>query len=173
MDLKSPENVLYLLGTTKDELGGSHYHLVAKKDEGDVPVVDLGMAPRIFAALHGAIRQGLVRSCHDLSEGGLAVAAAEMAFAGGIARRASMPGQRSLICADDVFLLSESTTRFLLEVTPDDAARLEAHFGDLPLYRVGSTCKQTRLRIAGKNGEWIVWAPLDQLKEAWQKPLRG
>jgi phosphoribosylformylglycinamidine synthase subunit PurSL len=172
MDLKSPENVLYLLGTTKDELGGSHYHLVQNLDGGEVPVVDVKLAPAIFAALHGAIKLGLVRSCHDLSEGGLAVAAAEMAFAGGIGADILRPPAWTDL-SDVAFLFSESTTRFLLEVAPADAARLEAHFGSLPLRRIGSTCKQPRLRMTGKSGEWIVWSALDQLKEAWQKPLRG
>src|SRR5205807_8120493 len=84
MDLKEPGNVLLLLGTTRDELGGSHFHLVTERECGTVPTVDRDLAPRIFAKVHEAIRRGLVRSCHDLSEGGLAVALAEMAFAGGV-----------------------------------------------------------------------------------------
>ena len=84
MDLKEPGNILYLLGATKDEMGGSHYHLVHGLDGGAVPRVDLEAAPRLFRQLHEAIARGLVRACHDLSEGGLAVAVAEMAFAGGV-----------------------------------------------------------------------------------------
>jgi phosphoribosylformylglycinamidine synthase len=171
MDMKAPDSILYLLGTTKDELGGSHFHLVTKREGGEVPVVDVAIAPRIFAALHEAICQGLIRSCHDLSEGGLAVAAAEMAFAGGIGADILRP-EAMINLADEVFLFSESTTRFLLEVGPEEAKRLGAHFADLPLHRIGSTCKQARLRCTGRNGEWIIWAALDQLKEAWQRPLR-
>src|SRR5437870_1869447 len=66
------------------ELGGSHYHLVRGLSGGTVPPVDTTLAPEIFRRQHDAIARGLVRSCHDLSEGGLAVAAAEMAFAGGV-----------------------------------------------------------------------------------------
>jgi phosphoribosylformylglycinamidine synthase len=171
MDLKSPESVLYLLGATLDELGGSHFHLVTKRDGGEVPVVDLEMAPKIFAQLHGAIRQGLIRSCHDLSEGGLAVAAAEMAFAGNVGVDVMRPAGLERL-ADEAYLFSESTTRFLLEVASEKATNLEASFAGLPLYRIGTTCKQPRLRMTGKSGEWIIWTPLNQLKEAWQKPLR-
>jgi phosphoribosylformylglycinamidine (FGAM) synthase-like enzyme len=171
MDLKSADSVLYLLGTTNDELGGSHFQLVTRTEGGEVPAVDLQTAPRIFAALHGAIRQGLIRSCHDLSEGGLAVAAAEMAFSGNIGADILRPtGLANL--PDEVFLFSESPTRFILEVSSEKSTRLETHFADLPLYRIGTTCKQPRLRITGKSGEWIVWSALDALKEAWQKPLR-
>src|SRR5262249_53357141 len=84
MDLKEAGNHLYIVGVTRAELGGTHYHLVHGMGGGEPPRVDPEVAPRIFRALHGAMARGLVRACHDLSEGGLAVAAAEMAFAGGI-----------------------------------------------------------------------------------------
>src|SRR5262249_56780545 len=83
MDFKETGNHLFLIGATRKELGGSHYHLVTGQTGGEVPRVDLQLAPLIFKALHAAIERGLIRSCHDLSEGGLAVALAGMAFAGG------------------------------------------------------------------------------------------
>ncbi|MBI3822434.1 MAG: phosphoribosylformylglycinamidine synthase subunit PurL, partial [Planctomycetes bacterium] len=84
MDLKEPGNLLFLVGTTTADLGGSLYHVVTGQTGGRVPGVDLTRAPEVFERVHEAIMTGMVRSCHDLSEGGLAVAAAEMAFAGGI-----------------------------------------------------------------------------------------
>jgi phosphoribosylformylglycinamidine synthase len=71
-----------------------------------------------------------------------------------------------------VLLFSESTTRFIVEVTPAHAAEFEACLGDAPLTPLGQTCKEPRLRIAGASGEWVVWAALADLKEAWQKPMR-
>jgi phosphoribosylformylglycinamidine synthase subunit PurSL len=172
MDLKEPGNELYLVGVTRDELGGSHYHLVTGRTGGSVPRVDLERAPRIFAAVHAAIAKGLVRACHDPSEGGLAIALAEMAFAGGVGAdvtdlKAAGPG-----LSDTARLFSESPTRFIMEVRPADAAALRAVFTGLPLARIGTTVKEPRLRIAGENGEWLIWSKLDDLKEAWQKPLR-
>ena len=76
--------MLYLVGLTRDEMGGSHFALVEALSGGEVPRVEPQAALKRFAALHQAIYAGLVRACHDLSEGGLAVAAAEMAFAGGL-----------------------------------------------------------------------------------------
>src|SRR5262249_42079779 len=84
MDLKHPDDLLYLVGVTKEELGGSHHHLVNGLGGGAVPAVDLELAPRLFRKVHEAISGGLLRACHDCSEGGLAVAVAEMAFAGGV-----------------------------------------------------------------------------------------
>ncbi len=159
MDLKEPGNILYLLGATKDEMGGSHYHLVHGLDGGAVPRVDLDSAPRLFRKLHEAIARGLVRACHDLSEGGLAAAVAEMAFAGGVG--ADLTGlAKAGGLPDAALLFSESQTRFIVEVTAANAAAFEACVGGLPLTRLGPTCKEPRLRIAGADGSWVVWAAL-------------
>ncbi len=171
MDLKEPGNDLYLVGITRDELGGSHLHLVSGRSGGEPPRVDVELAPRIFAAVHRAISAGHVRACHDLSEGGLAVAIAEMAFAGGVgADVAKLPGIPGL--SDESRLFSESTTRFLIESKPEHAAALAETFAGLPLEKIGTTVAEPRLRIAGSNGEWLIWEKLATLKEAWQKPLR-
>jgi phosphoribosylformylglycinamidine synthase len=170
MDLKEAGNYLYLVGVTKNELGGSHYNLVTSVDGGLPPQVDLALAPKIFARLHDAIRRGLIRACHDLNEGGLAVAVAEMAFAGEVG--ADVTQLHTANEADDILLFSESPTRFIVEVHPGRAAALEEIFSGLPLAKIGQTLKEPRLRIAGANGEWLIWARLLDLKEAWQRPLR-
>jgi len=174
MDLKEAGNRLYLVGNTKDELGGSHWHQVTGQSGGRVPQVDLELAPKLFAAVHAAITRGLVRSCHDLSEGGLAVALAEMAFAGGLGVDCTglghMPGAEGL--PDTTRLFSESPSRFLVEVKPEHAEAFESCFPNLPLGHMGLVVSEPRLRIAGTNGEWLVWVKLSELKERWQQPLR-
>jgi phosphoribosylformylglycinamidine synthase len=169
MDLKSPGNRLYLVGATRDELGASHFLLLTGRNGGVVPQVDTGIAPRLFGALHEAISAGHVRACHDCSEGGLAVAAAEMAFSGGFGADLNVGSLAGL--SDEVRLFSESPTRWLAEVPQASADAFEAFFRDLPLFALGSVVKEKRLRIAGAGGEWLVWAPLDELKAAWQTPL--
>jgi phosphoribosylformylglycinamidine synthase len=170
MDLKEPGNALYLVGKTGREMGGSHFDLINGGTGGTVPPVDLELAPRIFSKLHEAITAGLVRSCHDLSEGGLAAAVAEMAFAGGVGADLTTTGPKDL--GDVALLFAESPTRFVIEVRPDKTAALEQMLGDVPFVRLGQTQKEPRLRIAGTSGEWLIWARLADLKEAWQKPLR-
>ena len=171
MDLKEPGNVLYLLGTTKDEMGGSHYNLVHDAEGGEPPQVDMALAPRLLMKLHEAIVRGLVRSCHDLSEGGLTVAVAEMAFAGGVGADLTGLSETGGL-ADATLLFAESTTRFIVEVTAANTAAFEACLAEAPLTRLGQTCKESRLRIAGANGEWVAWAALKDLKKTWQESLR-
>lgn len=174
MDLKEAGNALFLVGVTRRELGGSHYHLVTGQTGTEIPRVDLKLAPSIFKAIHQVISKGLVRACHDLSEGGLAVALAEMAFAGGVG--ADITGLKDLAGADglndDERLFSESTTRFVVEVKPELIDAFRTALIDIPMTPLGKTVSEPRLRIAGINGEWLIWAKLSELKEAWQKPLR-
>ena len=178
MDLKEPGNALVLVGATRDELGGSHWAMVRGLDGGTLPRVDLDRAPRVFRMVHDAINAGLVRSCHDLSEGGLAVALAEMALAGGLGIEAHLPkGEARHDDHPATFLFSESPTRFLLEVslqqgTPfEDAFRaiLDRH-PDVPVAVVGRVVAEPRLTIAGEAGT-LVAAPIADLKAAWQAPL--
>lgn len=171
MDLKESGNAIYLIGETRDELGGSHFNKVNKRSGGIPPKPNLEQAPKLFRAVHWAISQGVIRSCHDCSEGGMAVALAEMAFAGGIG--ADITGLAEMgALSDAVKLFSESTTRFLVEVKPEMEADMRIRFAGLPFVKLGVTVADQRLRIAGSNGEWLIWTKLSELKEAWQKPLR-
>jgi phosphoribosylformylglycinamidine synthase len=173
MDLKEAGNVLYLAGTTKNEMGGSHFALVNGFVEGQAPTVDLEMAPRTFAAVHAAICGGLVRACHDLSEGGLAVAAAEMAFAGGLGARVeleSIPNE-GLDSDSATRLFSESNSRFLCEVPADRAGEFEKALGGVPIARIGEVTRDGKLMIASA-GKWVINADIKMLQEAWEAPLR-
>jgi len=173
MDMKEAGNALFLVGVTRNEMGGSHYNLIRRVEEGVPPELDLQLAPRLFRKVHEAIRRGLVRACHDLSEGGLAVALTEMAFAGGLGVDVTGLPEAAAGLPDGVLLFSESATRFLAEVRPQDVESFKECLGDeVPLARIGTTCQEPRLRVAGASGEWLIWAPLADLKEAWQKPLR-
>ena len=84
MDFKKAGHKIYLVGITKDELGGSHFNLIRKQQSAGVPKVDLQQSPAILQKTAEAIRHQMIAACHDLSEGGLAIALAEMCMAGGL-----------------------------------------------------------------------------------------
>jgi phosphoribosylformylglycinamidine synthase II len=173
MDLKSVGNHVYLVGLTRDELGGSH--LYALKDEigANVPKADLSLAPRIFAAVHKAITSGCVRACHDLSEGGLAVAAAEMAFGGDLGLKldlAAVPREAELEDSAKI-LFSESLTRFLVEVPRARAARFEKLLKGLPCARIGEVMRKPQLVVRGLNKKTVIKANCEAMRKAWKKPL--
>jgi phosphoribosylformylglycinamidine synthase len=134
-----------------------------------VPKVDAGRGRRLMEAVTAAIRGGLVRSCHDCSEGGLAVALAEMAFAGGLGMDIGLSGLGGL--ADEAILFSESNTRFILEVE-NDRAFARAMKG-VPLFRLGRVVGGNSFRITAGRRTPAVDTTIQRLKEAWQKTFRG
>ncbi|HEX5472160.1 MAG TPA: phosphoribosylformylglycinamidine synthase subunit PurL [Lacipirellulaceae bacterium] len=172
MDLKRPGNLLYLVGDTCDELGGSHFALVNDLQGGQVPTVNAGRARAVFAAIHHVIQDGLVRSCHDLSEGGLAVAASEMAFAGGLGAEIDLQAVPLSTGSTEavVPLFSESNTRFLCEIEPEYAAEFECALAGIPLGKIGTVTADTQLSIV-LNGAKVIDAGIDELKKAWQATL--
>lgn len=174
MDLKQVGNHLLLVGQTHPELGGSHYALVHDLNGGAVPRIDFLQAPKTLQAMHAVLSAGLARSCHDLSEGGLALALAEMAFAGGLGVDVSITGVCPKAKDPIVALFSESQTRFLIEVTPDNVERVVQmlNAGGAMTVDLGVVSKADRLSIRGVDGTTLIEANLADLKECWQAPLR-
>lgn len=172
MDAKQEGDLVYLLGKTRRELGGSHYYLVKEVAGGAVPRVKADEARPMFEALAQGISRGLVASCHDCSEGGVAVAAAETAFAGDRGMILKLSGVKSEVpLRDDEFLFSESNSRFVVTVAPEKKKEFEELLGDfaLPLGRVTG---ETVFKVIGTKGQNIITASLDELKGSWQAPLR-
>jgi phosphoribosylformylglycinamidine synthase len=172
MFLKRPGNVVYLVGLTGDDLGGSLAQRLLRLQESRAPVVRLASARRLFGSIHRANRKGLIQACHDLSEGGLAVAAAEMAIAGGHGLEIDVrdvpvaePG-----LADSTRLFAESPTRFLVEVTPADAPALERLLGRIPHARIGRVLESPHLRVWSEGGV-VIDANTETLRSRWQAPL--
>lgn len=171
MDAKRPGNLLFVVGRTNNELGGSHYYKVNGHLGANVPRLDLNLAPRIAHRIAAAIAEGLVASCHDCSEGGLAVALAEMAFAGGLGIEADLRGfPRSSDCSrTDAQLFSESNSRYIVEVTPENYDAFAKRMLNLPFGQLGEVTAESKLVIRSGQGRNIVDADLDILKDAWQR----
>jgi phosphoribosylformylglycinamidine synthase len=171
MDLKQPGNLLFIVGTTRHELGGSHYYKIHDHQGAAAPGLDLALAPRIADAVAGAIRDGLVASCHDCSEGGLAVALAEMAFAGGYGVEADLRGlPRSDDCTRiDSQLFSESNSRYILEVSPENYDAFARMMVNLPFGQIGAVTDEPRLIVTAADGAKVIDADTSDLKQAWQR----
>ncbi len=178
MDLKTAGNLLFQIGVTGDHLGGSHWNLVNELSGGKVPTVDPERSKQTFIHLHDAIRKGLVRSCHDMSEGGLAVAVAEMAFAGGLGAEITtnevgieiLPSDPDsnieLSYATAALLFSESNTRFVVEITPENVEQFKSTMGDIDVQPLGSVISDPLLTIeVGDNT--VIQSDLVTLKNAW------
>ena len=174
MDAKQAGNLILIVGETKDELGGSQYYAAHGELGANVPKVDLKTAPKIVAAVAKAINQGLVRSCHDCSEGGLAVALAEMAFAGGLGIHAQLNGVPCNVedLRTDTMLFSESASRFIVEIEPDNFGRFADICRDVRFAEIGRVVDDAQLIIKDGQNRPVINAEIAQLKEVWQAPLR-
>jgi phosphoribosylformylglycinamidine synthase len=174
MDLKAPGNLLYVVGETFNELGGSEYYKLKGYLGANVPKVKGAKAKRTFKAVTKAIDLGLIKTCHDLSEGGLAVAAAEMAFAGGYGLELDLgkvPGKA--LERSDFVLFSESNSRFLVEVSEKDRQEFEALMKGKACAKIGKVTKDEKLLIHGLNQKIVVDASLAELRRSWKKTLSG
>ena len=174
MDCKREGDLVYIVGTTWNELGGSQYYGIHGYVGNRMPRVASKKGKRLMDALSTAIEKGLVRACHDLSEGGIGVAAAEMAFAGGLGMAINI-GKVPLgeaMDRDDYVLFSESNTRFLVEVDPRDRSPFEDMMAGIDFAHIGQVTSGERLEIQGLKAEIVLSASIAELKEAWQRPLR-
>jgi phosphoribosylformylglycinamidine synthase subunit PurSL len=172
MDAKRSGDAVYVLGETRAELGGSEYYALRGHLGSSVPRVDAVRARPLYEALSTAIARGLVASCHDCSDGGLGVALAETAFAGGFGvdidlRR--VPGASDL--RDDVALFSESPSRFVVTVRAGQASAFESVLAGLPCAAVGHVTELGVFRVLGRSGIPIIETGIATLKAAWQRPL--
>ena len=171
-DFKKAGNAIYLVGKTYEELGGSQYYYRNKVEGGSAPKVDAKESKRIFEAMHSAISDGIVRACHDCSEGGLGVAVAEMCFGSEVGAQIELPkviydGEKR----DDFILLSESNSRFVVEVGPVNATKFEAALKGLPVARIGSVTSDSKFKVTGISGKAIIDSDISKLKRAWKKPM--
>ena len=171
MDLKRPGNLLFVVGRTNNELGASHYYKIRGHLGANVPKLDLGLAPRTAQRMAAAVAEGLVESCHDCSEGGLAVALAEMAFAGGLGLDVDLRGlPRSKDCSrTDAQLFSESNSRYVVEVAPGNYDAFARKMLNLPFGQLGTVTAEPKLLVKAEEGRHVLDADLDILKQAWQK----
>lgn len=190
MYAKRATDLIYLVGTTYPELGGSHYYSLFHSIGNNLPRVSPKPAKAIFNALSKASSLGLIQAMHDCSEGGLAVAAAEMAFAGGLGMDLflsevpyKIKNQKSEIrnveqnpkkdyLRNDFVLFSESNSRFIVEVGRREQKEFERVLKGISFGLVGCLTKERNFKVYGLDGKICINAELSDLKEAWQKPLR-
>ena len=173
MDVKSPGNLIYIIGMTKNELGGSHYYYTHGFIGNSVPKVDTEIAKRTMDLLANATGKGLVRSCHDCSEGGLAVTAAEMSFAGGYGMAldlSQVPVEEEVI-RDDTILFSESNTRFVVEVEQQQQNEFEAAIEGISYGCIGEVVENDMFTVLSLTSEKVISEKISDLKEAWQATL--
>jgi phosphoribosylformylglycinamidine synthase len=162
MDLKEAGNLVYLVGAFNPRLGASHYRLAVDDQvfDGEVPPLE-PKTPVIYRALNRAIRARTVRACHDLSEGGLGVAAAEMCVAGRLGMHLEISDENPVL---DLF--GETNGCFLVEVSKAFKDAFEEAFEELPLRYLAIVRPDGRFTVRCGERD-LVDLPVDRLVAAW------
>jgi phosphoribosylformylglycinamidine synthase len=173
-DFKQPEELIYILGLTRKELGGSEFFSELGLKAGEVPQVDGLSAKKRYTTLHKAISRKLVTACHDLSDGGLAVALAEMAIGGRVGAYidlAHVPAtDASANLSLEELLYSESASRFLVTVKKENQQKFEDLFQGQTLGLIGQTLPEQELTFKFKGNSLFTCA-IEKLARAWKKTL--
>jgi len=164
---KRPGNCIFLLGETREELGGSLLGQLLGWNGGSPPSLPEEPLKR-YRAVHAAMQAGLVQSCHDLSEGGLAVALAEMCLGGRLGATVDIAAAiGSSFSHPYVPLFRETNGRLLLEVAPPDRAALEEVLSDLPIALIGEVTESEQLAWA-RNRQPIFNISIEEIVSAWK-----
>ncbi len=157
-------HLVFLLGETRAELGGSVYlQLQGAPLQGPIPSLDMRVEKILQEQLLAAIQAGLVRSAHDLSEGGLLFGLAESCLYDSLGLQAEMDSGK---LRPDHFLLSESASRVVVSIHPDDETRFSRHFSDVPVTRVG-VVTENRFEFA-VNRLPLISLPVRELRDVWE-----
>ena len=168
-EFKAPGDKIYQLGETYAELGASELlEALGLKAGGEIPRVRPEAAKALYLQVMQAHAQGLLASCHDLSDGGLGVALAESAFGGGLGATIQLDGIKPNLDALHL-LFAESHSRFLVSVAPAHQAAFEALFGASAKY-LGEVSQKPELQLSHQGQTLGSWT-LAQLHQAWSSPL--
>lgn len=171
MGFPGPGLAVVVLGETREEIGGSEYLWLRRRIvAGRPPQVDLAREKALLAAVSETMGKGLVRAAHDVSDGGLLLAVAEMCFAGEVGCGLIVDTPLRL----DAYLFGESQGRILLAVRPEEVPAVAAIAAehDVPWTLLGSTGGKTlRVMRAGQEEEPLINEPLEELERIWREAL--
>jgi phosphoribosylformylglycinamidine synthase len=172
MDAKGPGDLVYVLGETLNELGASEYYALMGHIGNQVPTVDAIKAKRLYGRLNEATEAGLISSCHDCSDGGLGVALAETAFAGGLGMEINLGMVPTIgVDRDDLLLFSETQSRFIVTIPPQRKGDFEELFKGMVYGLLGKITSAPVFTVVGLKGKEIIQANIQDLKDAWKSPL--
>jgi len=165
-DFKSVGNLIYILGETKNELGGSRLFHVLNIEGGCVPKVKPEINLSVMKKLYNAINQGLVRSCHDCSEGGLIITISEMMIGSGYGAEIDIEEIPSDIKDPVAVLFSESQGRFIVEVDGSCVDRFEKLFQNLPCACIGRIIPAFHLKVFSGDNQ-VLSVDGEEIKQKW------
>jgi phosphoribosylformylglycinamidine synthase len=172
MDSKFPGDLVYLLGFTRNELGGSEYYAHLGAVGLNVPQVRSEEFFANYRTLSQSIAQGLVASAHGIYRGGLGVHLAMVAMGGHLGMQIELD-QVPLdgVDREDSVIFSESAGRFIVTIDPNNRQAFESQFKGMACACIGTVSETPQFEMNGFNQNTLVSVAVDELKAAWKKPF--
>ncbi len=168
-DFKNPGDNIYILGNTNGELGGTFFEKISGGSYGPAPSVDTETALSTYTRLSDAIQKNLVASCHDISDGGIAVALAESTLGGMTGSEISIDSLPGSSAGETARLLfCESPSRFIVSVSPDKSSDFEKTMKGSPFRLIGKTTDTGKMTIM-KNNTAVIEASVDSISNSWKR----
>ncbi|MGD2269811.1 MAG: AIR synthase-related protein [Desulfobacterales bacterium] len=172
LDCKMPGDLIYILGSTRNELGGSEYYSLYGYTGCNVPRVEPQAFKKLYGLVTRAIDSELAASVHGVYRGGLGIHLAMVAMGGNFGLKVSL-GSVPVDDVDhnDTLLFSESAGRFIVTVDPENREAFEEIFKGQACACVGTVSDTPEVVFAGIDGRPLVSLTVAQLKNAWKKPF--
>lgn len=170
-DFKRSGSYVYILGFTSDELGGSMFYKIKNIQGGKTPCPNPERARLIFEKVTKAIDRGLIKACHDCSEGGLAVAIAEMCIAGNLGVEIDLEKVPTNLNRNYKILFSESNSRFIVEVAQGYEKEFEHVMKNISFAKIGYVTSD-RMLIFKSKGKEVINLTLSEVEKAWRSLLK-
>ncbi len=171
-DFKEPGNLIYIIGTTKKELGGSHFYKIMNRIGNSVPQLNFKLSLKTLRNTYSAVKKGYVKSIHDCSEGGIGVAISEMMIAGRTGASINLKKiKREDSLTDPELLFSESNSRFIVEVREKDSRQFENTLHGIPFSCFGKVLKSNKF-ILFKADKKIDEVDINILKTRWKERIK-
>ena len=181
MDVKNPGDLVYVIGETFDELGGSEYYkLIGEKIQGKeyignkVPKISARKAKATYKRVSDATEKGLVHSIHTPTKGGLAVALVESSFAGnyGMSIRLDRIPHHG-VSRDDTLLFSESNSRFIVTIPRENKEEFEKTMRGSVNAHIGFVVEKPTLSLTTLSGREVLSIDVEAMKTAWKRTLEA
>ncbi len=174
-DFKFAGDLIYILGETFDELGGSEYfRLMDEKNSGNhVPKVDAKKNKKLYLTYAKAVEQGVISSGIGVNIGGLGVALAKSAIAGDLGCEISLQSLPGKVTRDDFALFSESQGRILVSIDPNKKLEFEKLFKGNIFSEIGKVTNDSQIKIKGLSNELVVSAKVDKILDSYKERFKG
>ena len=173
IDVKFVDDLVYILGETKNELAGSEYYSMLGGSSKKVPVVDALKNKKTYHAFYFCLKSGLIASAISVNRGGLAVALAKMSMAGMLGIEISLKNLPGETLRDDFALFSESQGRILLTISPKNKVKFEKAMKGCSFAEIGKVTGDGYITINGRNGQKIIRVPVIEALKFYKSTFKN